>query len=128
MGFFGGSASSSGIVTSSINFNPSMQFGTDNTAKPSQSVSQTPKLTQTTKDQGLAAAASVGLGFGGSGSAGPASLAEAPLVGSAQTGSAAQPLSTLASNYKKYLPLLGLAGVGGYMLIVNDKSGKKAKK
>ncbi|WP_331773815.1 hypothetical protein [Sulfurospirillum sp. 1612] len=124
MGLFGGSATSSGITTSSINFNPSIIFGKDNSTSSTPTLSQTPTSSQTTRD-GLSAAASVGL-LGGT--AGQASLSEAPMDSGTDPQAATAESTASGSNFDLKTFGIGLAGIGGVMLVKNGMDHTKHKK
>lgn len=113
MGIFGGSSQSSAQVTNSINFNPSIQVGDANTATPTSKTEQTALQSPTLKDD---LAASVGLGFGGSGSGGPVSK------GSDE----AQPkLIKPLKEQKVNIPTWAIAGIAGLGMMMVSKDKRK---
>jgi len=71
MGLFGGSSQSTSSVVSTINFDPSIQFGEDLESTSEKVIEQT-ATTSPRQDNSLGLSASVGVGLGGSGSGGTA--------------------------------------------------------
>lgn len=117
MAFLGGDSQSNGQLSSSINFNPVIQLGDDNTTTAKQSSTQTPTSTQKTEQTAAAS-----LGFGGSGGA----------VGLTQQSTDAQPTQTKKTASSVSMPQidtkmlgLGAMALGGFMLIKDKKKKKK---
>ena len=128
MGILGGDAQANGQVTSSINFNPTIQFGTDLTSSARASASQTQRSEQSTS-------ASASLPVGGMPSAGGfasslGGLASGFLQHGENTGQAQVKKTTdkkIVDDKKKALLGLSAIGLGGMMLLKGKKKNGKRK-
>jgi len=136
MGILGGDAQANGQVTSSINFNPVIQFGKSLSSTADQRATQTPKSSQSTSASASIPLITAGAGGKAMGALGALGQTAGAFLGAkyANTGQAVGITKNNKINNKKILDssnskkilALGLAGLGGYMLITDKK--KKHKK
>lgn len=136
MGILGGDAQANGQVTSSINFNPVIQFGKSLSSTAEQRAIQTPKSSQSTSASAsipLITAGTGGKAMGALGALGQtagaflgAKYANTGQAGAIQKNSKIDAKKIFDSSNSKKMLAVGLAGLGGYMLIKDKK--KKSKK
>ena len=118
MSLFGGSSQSTSSVVSTINFDPTIQFGEDLESTSEKQIDQT-ATTSPRQDNSLGLSASVGVGVGGTGSGGTATT-------SRMQDESVQPtlsrVNDLVSNNMLYIVGGVVAvGVGAYYLTKKKK-------
>jgi LPXTG-motif cell wall-anchored protein len=121
MGLFGGSSQSTSSVVSTINFDPTIQFGENQEATSEKTLDQT-ATTSPRLDDSLGLSASVGVGVGGTGSGGTATTSRLQDESTAPTLAKADGVIT----NNQYLIYGGIAlAVGGGVYFFMKKKKKR---